>query len=263
MICRAHQLVMEGYKWHFNETVLTVWSAPNYCYRCVNTLQNTHIIYTYLYWKVFLLLTSSLSVWTVRCGNVAAILELDEHLQREFIIFEAAPQETRGIPSKKPVPDYFLWSVWVWQPPCVEVSGTISHTSHPPSCCRTVLLFLTLSSRDRKICRSTWSWVHPENLFSFFFFFNLIPHTAHIWQRLTVKGVERRWILDPWLLSSSTQKHGLLLSPSASFHLSVLLLCVDTLPPDLTSTTLVFFNDSVLSFSFRSVWRFFPYKKYI
>ncbi len=43
-----------------------------------------------------------------RCGNVAAILELDEHLQKEFIIFEAAPQETRGIPSKRPVADYFL-----------------------------------------------------------------------------------------------------------------------------------------------------------
>ncbi|XP_063219965.1 serine/threonine-protein phosphatase 4 catalytic subunit isoform X4 [Bacillus rossius redtenbacheri] len=75
MICRAHQLVMEGYKWHFNETVLTVWSAPNYCYRC---------------------------------GNVAAILELNEHLQRDFTIFEAAPQESRGIPSKKPQADYFL-----------------------------------------------------------------------------------------------------------------------------------------------------------
>lgn len=70
-------------------------------------------------------------LWTLRCGNVAAILELDEHLQREFIIFEAAPQETRGIPSKKPVADYFLWSAGAGQPPRVHVSGTISH--QPPS----------------------------------------------------------------------------------------------------------------------------------
>lgn len=26
-----------------------------------------------------------------RCGNVAAILELDEHLSRKFTVFEAAP----------------------------------------------------------------------------------------------------------------------------------------------------------------------------
>ncbi|CAM2705497.1 unnamed protein product [Rotaria socialis] len=75
LICRAHQLVMEGYKWHFNETVLTVWSAPNYCYRC---------------------------------GNVAAILELDEHLNRSFTIFEAAPQDQRSSATKRVVPDYFL-----------------------------------------------------------------------------------------------------------------------------------------------------------
>eukprot|EP00250_Pteridium_aquilinum_P005760 c15811_g1_i1 orf=188-1102(+) len=75
LICRAHQLVMEGYKWMFNNQIVTVWSAPNYCYRC---------------------------------GNVAAILELDEHLNKKFRVFEAAPQEARGVPSKKPAPDYFL-----------------------------------------------------------------------------------------------------------------------------------------------------------
>ena len=75
LICRAHQLVMEGFKHMFNESLVTVWSAPNYCYRC---------------------------------GNVAAILELDENLKRNFKVFESAPQESRGIPGKKPAPDYFL-----------------------------------------------------------------------------------------------------------------------------------------------------------
>mmetsp|Transcript_4083 Transcript_4083/g.14284 ORF Transcript_4083/g.14284 Transcript_4083/m.14284 type:complete len:317 (-) Transcript_4083:257-1207(-) len=75
VIARAHQLVMEGYKWMFEEQVVTVWSAPNYCYRC---------------------------------GNVAAILELDEHLERNFKVFEAAPQEARSVPAKKAAPDYFL-----------------------------------------------------------------------------------------------------------------------------------------------------------
>nr|CAD7594332.1 unnamed protein product [Timema genevievae] len=75
-ICRAHQLVMEGYKWHFNEALLTVWSAPNYCYRC---------------------------------GNVAAILELNENLESDFKIFEAAPQDSRDMaPQRRQQPDYFL-----------------------------------------------------------------------------------------------------------------------------------------------------------
>ena len=72
LIARAHQLVMEGYKLMFQDTIVTVWSAPNYCYRC---------------------------------GNVAAILEFDEHLNKRYKIFEAAPQDARGLPSKKPAPD--------------------------------------------------------------------------------------------------------------------------------------------------------------
>lgn len=57
LICRAHQLIMEGYREMFNKALVTVWSAPNYCYRC---------------------------------NNVASILRLDDNLEQKFIIFEAA-----------------------------------------------------------------------------------------------------------------------------------------------------------------------------
>eukprot|EP01061_Rhynchopus_euleeides_P017238 TRINITY_DN286_c1_g1_i1.p1 TRINITY_DN286_c1_g1~~TRINITY_DN286_c1_g1_i1.p1 ORF type:complete len:324 (+),score=111.99 TRINITY_DN286_c1_g1_i1:53-973(+) len=75
LIARAHQLVMEGYKSMFDDKCVTVWSAPNYCYRC---------------------------------GNVASVLELDENLNRTFQIVNAAPSETRGIPAKRPAIEYFL-----------------------------------------------------------------------------------------------------------------------------------------------------------
>lgn len=75
VIARAHQLVMDGYKWWFDRQLVTVWSAPNYCYRC---------------------------------GNVATIMDLDENLNYQFKKFEAAPPDRRGIPAKQPAPEYFL-----------------------------------------------------------------------------------------------------------------------------------------------------------
>mmetsp|Transcript_21760 Transcript_21760/g.32318 ORF Transcript_21760/g.32318 Transcript_21760/m.32318 type:complete len:318 (+) Transcript_21760:41-994(+) len=74
LICRAHQLVQEGYKYMFDEKLATVWSAPNYCYRC---------------------------------GNVASILALDENLGRKFQIFSAVPDSERNIPPRSNS-NYFL-----------------------------------------------------------------------------------------------------------------------------------------------------------
>ena len=75
MMARAHQLVMEGFKFMFDEKLVTVWSAPNYCYRC---------------------------------GNVASILEVDENLNNNFKVFEAAPAAHRTEPDRGRKLDYFL-----------------------------------------------------------------------------------------------------------------------------------------------------------
>jgi len=75
LIARAHQLAQDGYMYWFpNDILVTVWSAPNYCYRC---------------------------------GNLAAILELDHNLNRNFKTFKEVPESGRSVPPKQVLP-YFL-----------------------------------------------------------------------------------------------------------------------------------------------------------
>jgi len=63
-----------GYKYMFDDKLVTVWSAPNYCYRC---------------------------------GNVASILECTTAEKIEPKIFSAVPDSDRIIPNRNITP-YFL-----------------------------------------------------------------------------------------------------------------------------------------------------------
>lgn len=75
-IARAHQLMMEGYMWHHGKCVVTLFSAPNYCYRC---------------------------------GNQAGIMEVKSQGDETFVQYEAAPRESGwNLPITKRAPDYFL-----------------------------------------------------------------------------------------------------------------------------------------------------------
>lgn len=61
-IYRAHQLCNEGYQVFWNGKVNTVWSAPNYCYRC---------------------------------GNKASILEIFDQEEFRFNVFDASPSSEK------------------------------------------------------------------------------------------------------------------------------------------------------------------------
>jgi len=65
----------KGYQIQHNNKIATIFSAPNYCYRC---------------------------------NNQAAFLEIDEHMNESYLQFDPYPRRGEENIVKK-TPDYFLW----------------------------------------------------------------------------------------------------------------------------------------------------------
>ena len=72
--CRTGTNTTLTYGLFEEEQLVTVWSAPNYCYRC---------------------------------GNIASILKLNEKCERTFITFKEVPESLNSTPPKNVLP-YFL-----------------------------------------------------------------------------------------------------------------------------------------------------------
>ena len=66
-------------RWSQERNVVTIFSAPNYCYRC---------------------------------GNQAAILEVDDALKYTFLQFDPAPRAGEPLVSRRP-PDYVRISTYI------------------------------------------------------------------------------------------------------------------------------------------------------
>ena len=65
---------MEGYNWYHDRNGVTIFSCPNYCYRC---------------------------------GNQAAFMDIDEHLKYTFLQFDPPPDH-KGSRENRRMPAYFL-----------------------------------------------------------------------------------------------------------------------------------------------------------
>lgn len=74
LVARSHQLVQDGFKFQFDKALVTVWSAPNYCYRC---------------------------------GNIAAIMTMTEAVDPKFDIFNSV-SDLKKIQNFRTAVPYFL-----------------------------------------------------------------------------------------------------------------------------------------------------------
>ena len=77
IINRAHQIVMKGFNWSHENIVCTLFSAPNYCYRC---------------------------------GNQAGIMDINENFKHNIQQIDSNPIKRGKLDLSKRAPDYFLYN---------------------------------------------------------------------------------------------------------------------------------------------------------
>ena len=210
LVARAHQLVMEGFNWCHDQNAVTIFSAPNYCYRCgggalllpcdaSGSPQTCHASSMAPALKIPWLASMATQHARSGCaGNMAAIMEVDEQMRKNFLQFEPAPR--RGEPEVRdtkpqqrrcafincPEPAAMLW--YVRRFPSTALLCNRSRGGHQTTSCERRQNCLPFT--NPLVFHSIWTWKCPAQVLMT----SPVPHAGEK-SRAVCLGASRRGLL--------------------------------------------------------------------